>query len=124
MKVQGSIEFTITERTPDRVVSEMPVTPGIGNPFGVVHAGAILWFADVTATVLSMGKAEASKGMQGFPLAISLNANFLSNQSEGCFKAVSVFVKKGKTVSVVRTTVVGEAGRQIADITTTHVLSK
>lgn len=124
MKVQGSIEFTITERTPDKVVSEMPVTAGIKNPFGVAHAGAILWFADVTATVLSMGKAEATKGMQGFPLAISLNANFLSNQSEGCFKAISVFVKKGKTVSVVRTTVVGEDERQIADITTSHVLSK
>lgn len=124
MKVQGSIEFTITERTPDKVVSEMPVTAGIKNPFGVAHAGAILWFADVTATVLSMGKAEAAKGMQGFPLAISLNANFLSNQSEGCFKAISVFVKKGKTVSVVRTTVVGEDERQIADITTSHVLSK
>ncbi|OGR12964.1 MAG: hypothetical protein A2277_05785 [Desulfobacterales bacterium RIFOXYA12_FULL_46_15] len=66
MKAQGSIEFTITECTPDKVVSDMPVTAGIKNPFGVVHAGAILWFADVTATVLTMGKAEASKGRQGF----------------------------------------------------------
>ena len=117
-------EFTITECTPAKVVAVMPVTAGIKNPFGVAHAGAILWFADVTATFLSIGKAEVSKGMHGFPFAISLNANFLSNQSEGCFKAISVFVKKGKTLSVVRTTVSGEDERQIADITTSHVLSK
>lgn len=124
MKIQGSIEFTVVEQSADNVVSEMPVSAGIKNPFGVAHAGAILWFADVTATLLVMGKLEASAGMQGFPLAIALNANFLSNQSEGSFKATSVFVKKGRTVSVVRTTVVGAGEKLVADITTSHVLSK
>jgi len=124
VKIQGSIEFTVVEQSAEKVVSEMPVTAGIKNPFGVAHAGAILWFADVTATVLVMGKVNASAGMQGFPLAIALNANFLSNQSEGSFKATSVFVKKGRTVSVVRTTVVGTGEKLIADVTTSHVLSK
>src|SRR5690606_40964541 len=93
VKIEGSIEFTIVGQSTEKVVSEMPVTAGIKNPFAVAHAGAILWFADVTATVLVMGKVNASAGMQGFPLAIALNANFLSNQSEGSFKATSVFVK-------------------------------
>jgi len=123
VKVQGTIEFTIVEQDADRVVSEMPVSAGIRNPFGVAHAGAILWFADVTATVLVMGRVEASPGMRGFPLAIALNANFLSNQSEGSFTATSTFVKRGRTVSVVRTTVVGAGERLIADVTTSHVLS-
>jgi 1,4-dihydroxy-2-naphthoyl-CoA hydrolase len=124
MKVQGSIEFTVLERGADKAVSEMPVTAGVKNPFGVAHAGAILWFADVTATVLVMGKVDVSAGVQGFPLAIALNANFLSNQSEGTFKATSTFVKKGRTVSVVRTTVTGAGEKLVADITTSHVLSK
>src|SRR5690606_27974506 len=85
-----------------------------------LQAGAILWFADVTVTVLVMGKVDASAGMQGFPLAIALNANFLSNQTEGSFKATSVFVMKGRTVSVVRTTVVGTGEKLIADVTTSH----
>ena len=55
MIVHGSIEFTIIERSEERVVSEMPILAGIKNPFGVVHAGAIVWFADVTATVLVRG---------------------------------------------------------------------
>lgn len=124
MKVQGSIEFTIVEQTPDKVVSEMPVANGILNPFGVAHAGAILWFADVTATILAMGKVDVSAGMQGFPLAISLNANFVSNQRDGVFKASSTFVKRGKTVSVVRTEVLGAGDKLIADVTTSHVLSR
>lgn len=122
MQVQGSLEFTITERTADRVVSEMPIEAGMKNPFGTVHAGAILWFADVTATVL-VREAKASEGVQGFPLAISLNANLVANQQDGVLRATAAFVKKGRTVSVVRTEVRGANDRLIADVTTSHVLS-
>jgi uncharacterized protein (TIGR00369 family) len=124
MKVEGAIEFTIVEQDADRVISEMPVQAGILNPFGVVHAGAILWFADVTATMLAIGSKPASEGMSGFPLAISLSANFVGNQKSGKFRAVSTFVKKGRTVSVVRTTVHGQDDKLIADVSTNHVASK
>ena len=125
MKIEGNIEFQVVERTPERVVSEMPILPGIKNPYGVVNAGAILWFADVTATILVMGPSTLpSEGMAGFPLAITLNANFVSNQKEGAFRAVSTFVKKGKRVNVVRTIVYGKSDRLIADVTTNHVSAK
>ncbi len=124
MRIQGSIDFTLTERTGERVVGEMPIEVGIKNPFGVVHAGAILWLADVAATVLAMGPGEPAEGMKGFPLAIALNANFLANQTSGTLKAVSTFVKKGKTISVVRTQVIGTDEKLIADVTTNHILSK
>jgi len=102
----------------------MPIRSGIKNPYGVVHAGAILWFADVCASILVLGSTQAAEGMKDFPLAISLSANFISNQSEGICKAIATFVKRGKTVSIVRTSVYGEADKLIADITTNHVLSK
>ena len=124
MKVDGRIEFTILEQNPEQVISEMPVQPGILNPFGVVHAGAILWFADVTATFLALGSNHASEGMKGFPLAINLNANFASNQKSGKLRAVASFVKKGKTVIIVRTTVFGEDDKLIAEISTNHVQAK
>jgi acyl-coenzyme A thioesterase PaaI-like protein len=84
----------------------------------------MLWFADVTATRLVLGDRDMSEGMQGFPLAISLNANFVGNQTDGALIAVSTFVKRGRTVSVVRTTLSGAAGKLIADVTTSHVLSR
>ncbi len=98
MKFEGSIEFSIIEGADDRVVSEMPIRAGVKNPFGVVHVGAILWLADVTATVRVMGPGvRVSEGMKGFPLAITLNANFIGNQTDGIFPAVSSFVKRGHT---------------------------
>jgi len=124
MRFEGTIEFSIIERAGDRVVSEMPIRAGMKNPFGVVHVGAILWLADVTATVLVMGSAQASEGMKGFPLAITLNANFIANQRDGLFTAVSSFVKRGHPVSIVRTLVYGADGKLMADVTTNHVLSK
>ncbi|MBL6751696.1 MAG: PaaI family thioesterase, partial [Nevskia sp.] len=63
-------------------------------------------------------------GQSGFPLAISLNANFLGNSKDGVFRATSVFVRKGKRLSVVRTTVTDDAGRLVADVTTSHVPAK
>lgn len=124
MKFEGSIQFSILEQTDDKVVGEMPIHDGIKNPYGVVHVGAMLWFADVCATVLVFGTSKAAEGQKGFPLAINLNGNFAGNQSEGVFKAVSSFVKRGKTVSIVRTMVLGKDDRLIADVTTNHVLAK
>src|ERR1700676_3253163 len=117
LNVTGQIEFAITEHSPDQVIAKMPVQVGILNPFGVAHAGAILWFADVCATVLAAGKTELIAGAAGFPLAINLNAAFLGNQKGGTFKAISEFVKRGAQLSVVRTTVTGEGGRLIAEVT-------
>ncbi|MGQ0502669.1 MAG: PaaI family thioesterase [Panacagrimonas sp.] len=155
MNVNGSIQFSVVEQTAEKVVGEMPVQAGILNPFGIVHAGATLWFADVCATVLAFGGTETAPdagartgdvprvqsvsepsapaaarrfqphamqpGVAGFPLAISLNAALLGNQKEGVLRATAVFVKKGRRLSVVRTTVTGQDGRLIADVTTSHV---
>ena len=120
-KRKGELEFYIEERKEDRVVSRMPVIPGACNPFGTVHAGAMLWVADVTATVLAIGSADLGKDGQGFPLAINVNANLLGNQRDGDIFAEARFVRKGKRVTVVRTRVTGDKDRLLAEVTTTHV---
>lgn len=124
MDVTGEIKFTLLSQTEDVVTAEMPIQKGILNPFGIVHAGAILWFADVAASVLVIGKTMPTEGMKGFPLAINLNANFTGNNKTGKFLAKSEFIKKGRTISVVRTQVTDTEANIIADVTTNHVLSK
>ena len=118
---RGELEFFIEERREDGVVSRMPVIPGALNPFGTVQAGAMLWMADVTATVLAIGSAKLGEKGQGFPLAININANLLGNQRGGDIFAEARFVRKGKRVSVIRTRVTGDKGRLLAEVTTTHV---
>ena len=117
----GELEFFIEERREDCVISRMPVMPGALNPFGTVQAGAMLWMADVTATVLAIGSADLGEKGQGFPLAINVNANLLGNQRGGEILAEARFVRQGKRVTVVRTRVTGEEGRLLAEVTTTHV---
>lgn len=121
MRFSGNIEFELAEQGANKVVGRMPVQSGILNPFGTVHAGATLWFADVCATVLAFGGSEMQPGQAGFPLAINLNAQLLGNQNDGVFTATAVYVKKGKRLRVVRTTVTGAEGRLIAEVTTSHV---
>jgi uncharacterized protein (TIGR00369 family) len=91
------------------------------NIFGTVQAGAMLWLADVTATVLALRKAQISPDGKGFPRAIDLHTSLLGNQSEGELTAEARFVRSGKRVTVVRTRVTGEHGRLLAEVTTTHV---
>ncbi len=123
MEVQGHIKFTVIERSSEEVISEMPIQSGILNPFGTVNAGATLWLADVNASVLVLEGVVPQSGMKGFPLAININANLLGNNTTGSFFAKSNYVKKGRTVSVVKTTVTDTSGKLIAEVTTSHVQS-
>jgi len=61
--------------------------------------------------------------MKGFPLAININAHLLGNNTGGTFVAKSNYLKKGRTVSVVKTMVTDTSGKLIADVITSHVQS-
>ena len=117
----GAIEFEIVEQHPDRVVGRMNVQPGILNPFGTVHAGAMVWFADVCATRLAIGDAKLGEGGAGFQLAIDLHTVLLGNRRDGALTAEARFVRQGKRVSVVRIAVTGPDGRLLMELTSTHV---
>jgi uncharacterized protein (TIGR00369 family) len=117
----GELRFTIEERTPERVRGRMPVTDGIRNPFGTVHAGAMLWFADVVATRLAIGDAEVGPDGKGFPLAVALNASLVANVRAGDVLAEARLVRRGKRLVVVRTTVTSADGTLLVDVTTTHI---
>ncbi len=120
---QGKIEFEVLSGDDGAATAKMPVADGIRNPFGTVHAGAILWFADVTATVLAMGKMDAAEAEPGFPLAINLSASLIGNVKQGELRATARFVKKGRRVTIIRTEVTDENGRLLVDLTSTHVPS-
>lgn len=123
MTFDGSINFDVRYVSEDEATGTMPVQDGILNPFGSVHAGAMIWFADVVATTLALQGTMPIPGMSGFPLAINLSANLLSNCRDGQLHATATFVKKGRRVSTVRTIVTSDDGKQLLDLTTTHIAS-
>lgn len=120
----GTISFTARYDGDGTASGEMEVQPGILNPFGTVHAGAMIWFADVVATRLVLGEMDVSQGMKGFPLAVNLNANLLANTREGTLTAKAEYVKQGRRLSVVRTRVTRPDGRVMIEMTTSHVPSE
>ncbi len=117
----GELHFSLEERTEEHAVGRMPVIAGMLNPFGTVHAGALLWLADVTATVLALGGTELQENGRGFPLAINLNANLMANQRDGEIKAEARYVRRGRRVMIIRTVVTGTDGQVLAEVTTTHI---
>ncbi len=121
----GEIAFSIVERAPDKVVGRMPVTDGMLNPFGTVHAGAMIWFADVVATQCAVGELDAlDDSGRGFPLAVDLHTVLMANQGDGELEATARPVRRGGTLSVIRTQVRGRDGRLLIEMTTTHVKAK
>ena len=120
----GEIAFTLDAATETEATGRMPVGPGVLNPFGTVHAGAMTWFADVVATHLVLQGAEASEGMASFPVATSLNVQLLGNVTEGEIAATARWVKKGRRISTVRTELRGPDGRLLFELTSSHVAAK
>ncbi len=120
-KKTGNIEFYIEERNEEYVISRMPVSKGILNPFGIVQAGAMIWLADVTASVLALGGQKIGPDGKGFPLAVDLHTVLLSNQRDGEIKAEARFVRKSRRIIVVRTRITGNEGRLLAEVTSTHL---
>ena len=99
----GSIAFATTSTcpAPGSTVRGGLVVTGNCTTTGVTISGGV--------TILGGGHLTiyASKGLK-----------------EGTLKAVASFVKRGKTVSVVRTKVFGDNDKLIAEVTTTHVPAK
>ncbi|MDY6830616.1 MAG: PaaI family thioesterase [Thermodesulfobacteriota bacterium] len=120
----GKIDFSIEERRADCVISRMPVTPGVLNPYGTVQAGAMIWLADVTASVLALEGRKIEDDGKGFPLAVNIHTSLVGNQTTGDITAEARFLSKGKTVMVIRTRVTGNRNKLLAEVTTTHVIAK
>lgn len=119
---EGAIAFDIIEAGPERAVATMPVAAAMLNPFGTVHAGALIWFADITATVCAIGEPDSvSEDGKGFPLAVDLHTVLISNVLGGTVTATALPVRRGRQLVVIRTTVTGEDARVLIDMTTTHV---
>jgi 1,4-dihydroxy-2-naphthoyl-CoA hydrolase len=95
------------------------IKAGMLNPFGTVHAGAMLWLADVTVTSFLLRNTLKDKS---FPVTVNLYTNLLSALREGEITAKSKIVGNGKRVSVVRIT--GNDNQLLAEVTTTHIKSR
>ena len=91
------------------------------NPTGNINGGVIVSLADNLATGAANRFWREKTGESAFMVGVDLHAVMLANQAGGRIIARSEPVRVGRRITVIRTVVTGEAGRVLAEITTTHV---
>ena len=91
------------------------------NPTGNIDGALMISIADNISTGAA-NKAYAEKyGEDKFMVGIDLHATMLSNQMGGRIRGEARPVRVGRRVTVVRTQIVGDDERLLAEVTTTHV---
>lgn len=91
------------------------------NPTGNINGGVFLTMADNVATGAASRAYFEKIGERKFMVGVDLHAVMLSNQQGGIIRVVAKPVRVGRRITVIRTTVTGDEGKVLCEVTTTHV---
>ena len=118
-----SLGMRPVESSREHAIVDMALSPANSQPGGLFSAGAVMSLADACAAWLCVQAATPEgKSITMYPVCVQVSANLLRNASSGRARATSTFLQQGRTLMVVDTTVVDDADRELARVTTTHVL--
>ena len=109
--IHEALDISIVEATPDRVVLEMPVTPKVHQPMGLLHGGASAVMAESAASIGAFLNCDPEKQ---FAVGIELNISHLRGKKEGVVKAIAEPIRKGRSLHVWGITIVDEEGKEVA----------
>lgn len=91
------------------------------NPTGNINGGVFLSMADNVSTGAATDAYFEKTGERKFLVGVDLHAVFLANQQGGSLTALPEVVRVGRRITIIRTRIVGDGGRVLAEVTTTHV---
>lgn len=98
------------EASPERVVAEMPVTPAVHQPFGLLHGGASVALAETIASVggwLNVDRATQSA------VGVEINANHLRSVRDGVVVGVGTPIHVGRSTQVWEIRIADGEGRPV-----------
>ena len=107
------MEYTnmkIEKISPECSEISMKITHGVTNLMGMVHGGMLYALADVVTGLTA--RADGKKYVTQ-----SAHVNFIRNVSEGTVHAKGILVRRGRTITIVRSEVTDEKGNLLADVT-------
>ena len=84
----------LVEATPDRMRAQVPVTPEIMQPFGIVHGGI---FCSIGETIASIGTYLGVKDAGNISIGQSNHTNFLRPIASGTIHAEATPRHRGRT---------------------------
>ena len=108
---------------PGRAVAELDFKPTLAQLTGRFHTGAIVAFADETATCAAMWETNPSGVLRPelFPLTLQLSVNLIRNTDRGTLTAEAQIVHRGRTTLVVEVQVFDDRRRLIAKLSATQL---
>jgi uncharacterized protein (TIGR00369 family) len=101
--------------------AKIEIQPHHCNPTGNINGGVIISLADNISTGAANRAYFEKTGEQKFMVAVDLHAVMLANQQGGTIRGYARPVRVGRRITVIRTEVLGDDDRVLAEITTTHV---
>ena len=104
------MEYTnmkIEKISPECSEISMKITHGVTNLMGMVHGGMLYALADVVTGLTARAEYVTQ----------SAHVNFIRNVSEGTVHAKGILVRRGRTITIVRSEVTDEKGNLLADVT-------
>src|SRR5215218_5940100 len=93
--VLETLDITVEEAEPGRVVLSMPVTERVHQYTGLLHGGVSVVLAETAA---SIGAALNTDLARYTPVGIEINANHLRSVTSGRMVAEATPVYKGRTM--------------------------
>ena len=106
----STLEITMLEATPDRVVATMPVQPKVHQPFGLLHGGASVALAETVASIGAYLNV-VDQGMSA--VGLEINANHLRAKRDGTVTATATPIHKGRSTHVWSIEIKDEAGKMV-----------
>ena len=100
----------IEKISPECSEISMKITHGVTNLMGMVHGGMLYALADVVTGLTA--RADGRKYVTQ-----SAHINFIRNVSEGTVYAKGILIRRGRSITIVRSEVTDEKGNLLADVT-------
>lgn len=107
----GSIGLTYTTATPDLVVAEVPVTPALLQPYGLVHGGV---YCAIAETVASAGAAIDAMARGWSTVGLENSTAFVHAIRAGKIIATATPMQKGRRTQIWQVALRDEAGKLAA----------
>ena len=105
-----TLEIRFSDVGEDFMEATMPVSPKVHQPYGILHGGASIALAETVGSVLSATTIDSN---QFKSVGMQMTSNHIRPKREGMITARAEFVKKGRTVHLVKIEIRDEEGKMI-----------
>ena len=116
---ERAIGLTFTRVSADEVACEVPVGPGLLQPYGLVHGGV---YAAIVETCASVGAAVWAMAHGQTTVGLENTTSFVRAVRDGTLTGVATPIHRGRRTMVWQTRITTAEGKLVAVVTQTQMV--